>query len=128
MVPSQRTFLRTLSASLPYSLKNAAWILSCSDYLVGKNRNMTDRYYFSLIIAQQEEYWPCSISLQQSLASTQVSNCQMLDIPEISPLLESREKEYFAMIPAAASASDPFDICSVISQRIPLPAICCSDS
>lgn len=128
MVPSQRTSLRTLSASLPYSLKNAAWILSCSDYLVGKNRNMTDRYYFSLIRAQQEEYWPCSISLQQSLASTQVSNCQMLDIPEISPLLESREKGCSAMIPAAASASDPFDICSVISQRIPLPAICCSDS
>lgn len=98
IVPSQCTSLRAFSVSLPYCLRNAARILPCSDYLVGKNRNMTGRYYFSLIRAQQEEYWPCSISLQQSLASTQVSNCQMLDIPQIPPLSESRERRCSAMV------------------------------
>lgn len=53
---------------------------------------MTSRCYFSLIRAQQEEYWPCSISLPQSLASTQVSNYQMLNIPQISPLWEGGGK------------------------------------
>lgn len=61
---------------------------------------MTGRYYFALITAQQEEYWPCSISLQQSLASTQVNNCQMLDSPQIPPLSESSGKGCSATVPS----------------------------
>lgn len=45
---------------------------------------MTSRCYLSLIRAQQEEDWPCSISLPQSLASTQVSNYHLLDILQVS--------------------------------------------
>lgn len=54
---------------------------------------MTSRCYFTLIRAQQEEGWPCSILLPRSLARTQVSNCQMLDIPQISSPAECRERK-----------------------------------
>lgn len=65
---------------------------------------MTGRYYFSLIRAQQEEYWPCSISLQQSLASTQVSNCSRCWIVlRFLPSLKVGEKDSLKGLPVGFS-------------------------